>query len=210
MKPSNENTIAFFDEATNRYYKFITTQDWPTVTISRVPMHRLISPKQDTLNKLQLLKPYGVVLDTCLGLGYTAISMARVKRVSKVYSFEKDSNMLEIAKQNQYSKELFASEKITYTLADTFLEIKKFPDLYFDCILHDPPTFKIAPELFTQSFYEQLYRVLKVGGRLFHYTPQYKKTHGYDFPSKIKTKLKLTGFRILEMNVELGGIVCTR
>ena len=40
-----------------------------------------------------------------------------------------------------------------------------------DAILHDPPRFGIAGELYSQGFYyEQLARILKRRGRLFHYT----------------------------------------
>ena len=39
-----------------------------------------------------------------------------------------------------------------------------------DAVLHDPPRFGIAGELYSQSFYDQLARVLRPRGRLFHYT----------------------------------------
>jgi len=77
--------ISFFSEETNRFYKLIPTSDWPTITISSVPMHRLSSPKNDTENKINLLKPFGYVLDTCMGPGYTAILSAR--RAKKVITF---------------------------------------------------------------------------------------------------------------------------
>jgi predicted methyltransferase len=36
--------------------------------------------------------------------------------------------------------------------------------------IHDPPTFSLAGELYSGMFYQQLFRVLKRGGRLYHST----------------------------------------
>ena len=47
----------------------------------------------------------------------------------------------------------------------------------FDAVLHDPPRFGIAGELYSQAFYDHLARVLKPRGVLFHYTGTPKQTH---------------------------------
>ncbi len=200
--------IAYFSESTNKFYKLTPTDDWPTISISSVPMHKLTSPKHDTEAKLNLLKPYGIVLDTCMGLGYSAIMAANSAK--KVITFEKDENVLLIAKKNPLSSALFSRENIEVKTKDVAEGIKEFSEGYFDCITHDPPTFKLAPELFSLAFYEELYRVLKSKGRLFHYAPLYKVSHGVDFPSKIKKKLRETGFRIIEVSKDAGGILCTK
>ena len=206
----NDNKIeplAYFSDSTNRFYKLTPTADWPTISIGSVPMHKLSSPKSDTENKINMLKPYGRVLDTCMGLGYSAILASRD---AKVITFEKDENVYNLAKLNPVSGELFSSGNIEIKMADVSSAIKEFGESHFDCIIHDPPTFKLAPELFTEGFYKELYRVLKEKGRLFHYTPLYKISQGYDFPSKIEKKLKKTGFKVLDFQPAKGGIVCKK
>ncbi len=69
------------------------------------------------------------------------------------------------------------------------------PDASVDAILHDPPRFGIAGELYSQSFYDQLARVLKRRGRLFHYTGTPNKlTSGRDVPNEVARRLRAAGF----------------
>jgi hypothetical protein len=64
-----------------------------------------------------------------------------------------------------------------------------------DAILHDPPRFGIAGELYSQAFYGQLARVLRRGGRLFHYTgAPNRRSGGRDLPGEVTRRLKLAGF----------------
>ena len=200
--------IAFFCENTNRFYKLVPTSDWPTISISSVPMHRLSSPEKDSKNKVNLLKPYGYVLDTCMGPGYTAILAA--KTAKKVITFEKDENIRDLAQINPLSQELFIAENIEIHMTDVALGIKEFENDCFDCIIHDPPTFKLAGELFSQDFYWQLIRVLKPGRRLFHYTPLYKVKQGFDFPAQVEKRLKKAGFRGIKYSRQAGGFLCQK
>ena len=200
--------IAFFSEDTNKFYKLVPTSDWPTISISSVPMHRLSSPEKDTKNKINLLKPYGHVLDTCMGPGYTAILAA--KKAKKVITFEKDENIRDLAQINPLSQELFIAENIEIRMADVALGIRELKDECFDCIIHDPPTFKLAGELFSQDFYQQLLRVLKSGGRLFHYTPLYKVKQGVDFPAQVGKRLKKAGFKRIEHSQQAMGFLCQK
>jgi hypothetical protein len=39
--------------------------------------------------------------------------------------------------------------------------VETFPDASFDRILHDPPTFTLAGDLYSLEFYSQLSRLLK-------------------------------------------------
>ncbi|MCM8787426.1 MAG: MnmC family methyltransferase [Candidatus Omnitrophica bacterium] len=200
--------IAFFSSQTNYFYKLMPTDDWPTICINSVPMHKISSPKKDTENKINFLRPFGFVLDTCMGLGYTAILAS--KNAKTVITFENDENVLYLARLNPLSRELFSSPNIKLEIKDIAKEIKKLRSQYFDCIIHDPPTFKLAPNLYTISFYSELLRILKKGGKLFHYTPLYKITHNFYFPAKIEEKLKKTGFKIISASKIAGGILCKK
>ncbi len=199
--------IVFFSDKTKKLYKLVPTPDWPTISISSVPMHQLKSPKKDTEAKIKLIKPFGYVLDTCMGLGYTAI-LAK-DHSDQIETFEKDENVYSMAKINPLSRKLFNDQKITIHKKDISQQIAAFENS-FDCIIHDPPTFKLAPVLFSEDFYLKLKSALRRGGRLFHYAPLYKIKRGYNFPAKIKGKLKKTGFRGIRFDQKALGIICQK
>jgi len=202
--------IKFFDEKTNKFYKLVPTSTWPTLEISGIHMHRIkeVDPKTDTELKIKALgRIYGKVLDVCTGLGYTAILAARRKSVKKVVTIEKDENVIKIAKQNEFSRELFENPKIELIIGDAFEVIKKFEKESFDFIIHDPPRFSLAPELYSKEFYLQLFRVLKKGGRMFHYTGEPGKLSGKNFVKGIVKRLLLAGFRKVIKVKESKGVV---
>jgi len=163
--------IKFYSEKTRKFYRLVKTETWPYLEISGIRMHRAdtLDPKTDAISKIMSLgKIYGIVLDCCTGLGYTAILAARNKSVKKVITIEKDENVILIARQNPYSRELFENEKIELIIGDAFLETQKFKDGYFNFIIHDPPRISIAPELYSLEFYRQLFRILKRNGKILH------------------------------------------
>ena len=199
--------LAFFSDKTNIYYKLLPTKDWPTITFSSTPMHRHIkvSPKEDTELKITEISPIkGQVLDTCCGLGYTAIMAS--KQAKKIYTFERDANVLEMARYNPHSQELFENKKIFLVKKSIFEEIERFPKNFFDRVIHDPPTFTISPELYSPKFYSQLFRVMKKEAILYHYAPAPHKTKGEIFYLKIIRRLKEAGFRQIEYHEESSGI----
>jgi hypothetical protein len=198
--------VSFFSTRTNRFYKLIPTSDWPTVSVSSVPMHKLSSPKKDAENKIRFARPRGIVLDTCMGLGYTAILSAQTAH--KVITFENDDSIFAIARKNPYSQRLFSEPTIEIRRADISREIVGLEPDFFDCIIHDPPTFKLAGQLYSGRFYESVKRVLKKGGRFFHYTPLYKVKRGFDFPKTVGRRLKETGFKGVRYSPEAGGFLC--
>ena len=74
--------------------------------------------------------------------------------------------------------------------------IAQLSDAAFDAVLHDPPRFGIAGDLYAQAFYDQLARVLRRGGRLFHYTGSPNRlTSGRDVPGEVARRLRKAGFR---------------
>lgn len=104
--------MQFFSNETNKFYKLVPTKDAPTLEISGIRMHvtKYMTPIQDTKKKIESVSPIkGIVLDTCMGLGYTAILAS--KRTDFVITCEKDGNVIEIAKFNPWSKELFNNQK---------------------------------------------------------------------------------------------------
>jgi len=200
--------IQWFSKETNRLYQLFGEP--PTLKISGVPMHRHIkmNPIEDTELKIRAARPRGVVLDVCTGLGYTAICAARLSAVKKVITIEKDKNVLEIAKQNPYSSELFSSKKIEIINADAFERIKSFENASFDTIIHDPPTYVMATELYSEKFYTELFRVLKTNCRIWHYLPEPGR-----FPrlrEKVMKGLKNAGFRSIFYDESSSGILAVK
>ena len=131
-------------------------------------MHRIkgSDPMDDTRAKLQTLRPLtGRVLDTATGLGYTAVEAAKIG--SQVLTIELDPAAIEIARYNPWSRELFTRENITIVVADANGLVRTMDDGSFDRIIHDPPTFSLAGELYSERFYRELHRVLDRRGRLF-------------------------------------------
>jgi len=219
LEDNQVKRIAFFAEDTQMYYKLVpptthhrqpTARDWPTFTLSSTPMHRSthISPKEDTKRKIQLIAPVkGDVLDTCCGSGYTAIIAAEY---AEVHTFEKDDHVLRLAEYNPYSQELFTNKKIHLHEQDITEGITQFKNNSFDRIIHDPPTFKRAPELYHPRFYAELYRVLKPNGMLYHYAPLPDKTKGAQFYLSILKNLKKAGFRNVQYSEQASGIKATK
>jgi predicted methyltransferase len=173
-------------------------------------MHRTdeVDPKTDSMLKVRSLgKIFGKVLDTCTGLGYTAILAANSPNVKMVITFEKDKNILFLAKQNPCSKPLFEDEKISLCIHDSFLAVKAIKSNYFNFIIHDPPRFSLAPELYSQEFYNELYRILKPKGRIFHYTGKPGSKQGKNYAKGISKRLKLAGFKKTKIIEKADGII---
>ena len=77
-----------------------------------------------------------------------------------------------------------------------------------DAVLHDPPRFGIAGELYSQAFYDQLSRVLRRKGRLFHYTGAPNRlTSGRDVPAEVARRLQRAGFAT---ELRLDGVLARK
>ena len=88
-----------------------------------------------------------------------------------------------------------SSERLQDLEGTVAQELGALPGNSFDAALHDPPRFGIAGELYSQSFYSALARVLKRGAPLFHYTgPPNKLTSGRDLANEVSGRLRIAGF----------------
>jgi predicted methyltransferase len=200
--------VQVFSEATNRLYSLMPTQRAPTMLISGILMHRIkgIDPYQDTLRKVKTIAPIrGCVLDTATGLGYTAIEAA--KSADHVVTIELDPVALEIAEINPWSRALFENPKITQLVGDSFEEIHNFESEAFARIIHDPPAFSLAGELYSGEFYDQLFRILGRGGRLFHYIGDLESKSGRIVAKGAGRRLQDAGFSRIARRPEAFGLV---
>ncbi len=169
------------------------------------------SPFEDARRKVALVEPRGkVLLDTCGGLGYFA-ACALEAGVMRIHSFEKNPDVLWLRTLNPWSPDPDAPTsggRLLLTQADVSRAIVNIADASVDALLHDPPRFGIAGELYSQAFYDQLARVLRRDGRLFHYTGTPNKlTSGRDVPREITKRLEKAGFKA---QLALDGVLATR
>lgn len=146
-------------------------------------------------------------LDTCMGLGYTAIELSKRKSVGLVATCEVSEAVITLAKWNPFSDALFSKGgKIVVMEGSALGHAKSFESGMFDFVVHDPPRFSHAPELYSAEFYSELLRITKKGAKLFHYTGSVGKAKGRDIGREVEKRLSFAGFRILSRNARLQGI----
>jgi predicted methyltransferase len=184
--------------------------DWgpPTFEIDGIKMLPTahVSPYADAESKVALIQPRGkAILDTCGGLGYFAAWCVQAG-ATQVLSYERNSDVIWLRSINPWSPETGGG--LSLTQGDISEQIAALPDASIDAILHDPPRFGIAGELYSQVFYKQLARVLKRNGKLFHYvgTPNHL-TSGRNVPNEVRNRLRDAGF-VVELNGD--GAVAVR
>jgi hypothetical protein len=153
-----------------------------------------VSPYEDARTKVALIEPRGkVILDCCGGLGYFA-AWCLEGGAQQVNSFEKNPDVFWLRSLNPWSP---ASEaRLSLRQADIAVQIRTLAAASSDAILHDPPRFGIAGELYSQDFYGELARVLRRRGKLFHYTGSPNKlTSGRNVAREVAARLQRAGFR---------------
>lgn len=217
-----DRTIYYWDgadfEPVSRFagslIKLVPTQ-WgaPTFEIDGIKMLPTSkeSPFEDARRKVALVEPRGkVVLDTCGGLGYFAACCLQAG-VTRIHSFEKNADVLWLRTLNPWSPDPDAPAtggRLQLAHDDVTRAIIGIETASVDALLHDPPRFGIAGELYSQVFYDQLARVLRSGGRMFHYTGSPNKlTSGRDVPREVAKRLEKSGFNA---NLALDGVLATR
>ncbi|MDH4106620.1 MAG: MnmC family methyltransferase [Gammaproteobacteria bacterium] len=193
----------------NSLIKLVPTE-WgpPTFEIDGVKMlpTRHVSPMEDARHKVSLVEPRGRrVLDTCGGLGYFAACCIE-GGATLVQSYEINPDVLWLRSLNPWSPAAVAPLELIH--GDISQALAALPDRSFNAILHDPPRFGLAGELYSQAFYDQLARVLQPNGRLFHYTGTPNRlTSGRDVPQEVAGRLRLAGFRT---RLESDGVLAIR
>jgi len=203
--------IRAFSETFNRSYSLYPTENAPTMLVSGIPMHRIkgTDPWADTQAKITALgKAAGRILDTATGLGYTAILASET--AEQVVTIEIDPAAQEIARQNPWSARLFEQPNIEQVIGDSYEEIGRFEDGAFSAIIHDPPVFGLAGDLYSLDFYRQGFRVLTPKGRFFHYIGNPDSRSGAGTTRGVVRRLKEAGFRRVEPRPEAFGVLAVR
>jgi uncharacterized protein len=204
LETCKDRTIYYWTDAgfqpvaryTSSLIKLVPTP-WgaPTFEIDGIKMlpSAKISPYADAECKVALVAPRGKrILDTCGGLGYFAAWCLR-SQASHVYSYEINPDVIWLRSLNPWSPRPDAA--LMLVSADIAVAIAAIASESVDAVLHDPPRFGIAGELYSGEFYQQLARVLKRRGKLFHYTGTPNKlSSGRDLANEVAARLRLAGF----------------
>jgi len=210
--------VAAFSVFTNMPCKlrFVAPEAPPTIEIGGVHMHRIegCDPWRDALSKIRSLgrKLRGLVLDTCMGLGYTAIASLAMG-ANAVVTIEIDPTVITIAMLNPWSRGLAVANSVGRALVlhgDATKVVPQLPDEVFDYVVHDPPRFELGGELYSLEMYRELYRVLKPGGKLFHYTGEPGRSRGKSIVKGIRERLIRAGFVDAKWIEEARGFVARR
>ena len=204
---SHAQMIRGYSDLTGRVYGLMPTAAAPTMLISGLPMHRIkgTDPHQDTLAKIQAIAPItGRVLDTCTGLGYSAIEAA--KTAEHVITIELDPTAQEMAHYNRWSRSLFENPRIEQIMGDAFEVVPSFEDGAFSCIVHDPPMLNLAGELYSGEFYRDCWRVLRHSGKLFHYIGAPDSKSGARTTKGVVRRLQEAGFTRVAHKPQAFGV----
>lgn len=203
--------LRVFSETTGWVRSLFPTGKAPTTLVAGFTMHRIsgIDPHEDTVRKVHGASPLaGRVLDTATGLGYTAILAART--AAAVDTVELDPAAIELAKSNPWSDDLFRAPNITHHVGDVATVIEQFAPGSFARAIHDPPSLKLAGELYSAAFYRQLHRVLAAGGKLSHYIGDPSSPSGARTTRGVIDRLREAGFRHVVAAAAAYGVVATK
>lgn len=203
-----DGEMTLLEDRSVGYYKLVPTDGAPLLEISGVKMH--ISKGTDPFKSASEMAAQAVrkgdkVLDCCSGLGYAAIAAHRLG-ANEVLTIELSPEVMGLRAQNPWSKDL-GNEGIVQRQGSSFELITALPAMSFNCVIHDPPRFSLAGELYSEEFYREIFRVLRRDGRLFHYTgnPHVIKK-GSSFVDGVIRRLKAAGFKNVEKVEHLMGV----
>lgn len=185
------------------YVKLAPTKPgWPpTLEIDGIHMHRVeeVDPLTDARLKVRAVRVRRGhrVLETCAGAGYTVRASIEAG-AAEIVAFEVSRAVLWVDERNPWSSWLGRDEVRLYN-ADVVEAIEELPDNYFDRVIHDPPRLTgSTSSLYSTSFYMHLYRVLKPGGILYHYTGNPGRLKGLNLPGRVAGRLESVGFEIIK------------
>jgi len=192
----------------------------PTLLLGGFTMHRIagddMNPTADTAAKISAVSsalfPGATVLDTCCGLGYTAIGAAeKVGREGRVTTIEFDEASLEMCAYNPHSQGLFdGSLPIEVLQGDSCELTKSMASNSFNAIIHDPPARALtSTNLYGLEFYKTLRRLLKPSGTIFHYIGRSDSRESGRLYRGIQDRLMQVGFDKVKKFDQAFGLVAT-
>jgi hypothetical protein len=196
---------------TDQYYALKPYNGIAILEINGIRMHlvkEFKSPLDFPKEIVKLTNPKGKILETCFGLGYLTNEIA--KNDVYIITCELKKEVIELAKINPNSYNVFNNKKIKIINKDCNKIIENTKDNEFDYIYHDPPSFLIAGELYSLKFYNNVYRILKPKGKFFHYIGSTGKNKNRDFKTEIIKRLEIAKFKNIKYFEKLQSFFCEK
>ena len=185
---------------------YATETGTPALMVGGFPMHRHkgIDPWESSLAMVNAVpRVYGRVLDTTCGLGYVALSAS--KRAVRVTTLEVDPAVCDLHHASPWSAQLYTAPNITVINESCLSYVASQPSGTYDVIFHDPPTVQIAGDLYSQTFYAELHRLLSRKGVLFHYIGSPESRNGSTMMRGTKRRLSEAGFeKVVQIDSAFG------
>lgn len=203
--------IRALSEFSQRVFQLMPTAGAPALLVAGFTMHRFrdVDPFEGAGAMVRALAPLrGRLLDTATGLGYAAIQASKFAR--EVVTIELDPMAQTMVRANPWSRALFGTPTIRQLLGDSSELITSFDSASFDAVLHDPPAVNLAGELYAESFYAEVHRVLVRGGRLFHYIGDPKSSSGARTTKGVIRRLQSAGFERVVAKPDAFGVLATK
>ena len=197
-----------FSEELNWAWRLVPTREAPALHLSGFTMHRQdgVGPFQGAMEMVKALGELrGDVLDTCTGLGYAAQGLARHAR--RVVTIERSQTVRELWAVNPWSAGLLGNPVIERLEGDCMDHLDTWEEGTFAGILHDPPSISLTGDLYSSACYRELYRLLKWGGRLFHYIGDPESALGSGTTRGVIRRLTEAGFRKIQPRPRAFGIL---
>ncbi len=211
---SDSMKLGLFD---GHYYKLKIYKKVPILEVDGVRMHLIkdfdspLDYSREVVKELNIpSKGEHSILDTCMGLGYTAIAAAKKKYVKSVITCEISEAVISLAQWNPLGESLFKDNKIVIMRGSAAELITTFSASTFSFIIHDPPRFSHAPELYSTEFYKELFRVCKKGARIFHYVGSVGKKKGRNIEKEVEARLLEVGFKSIKYSKRLQGLFASK
>jgi hypothetical protein len=202
------------DMFSGRYYKLKPYNGVPVLEIDGLRMQLVrdfatpLDYSKEVVRGLAI-PPRGefTVLDTCMGLGYTAMAAASSPSVRLVVTCEVSDAVISLAQWNPLGGPLFEKGGKIIVMPGSAAElVKGFEDGMFSFVIHDPPRITHAPELYSAAFYAGLFRVCKSGARIFHYVGAVGKGKGRRIDREVGRRLTAAGFSSIRFVPRLQGL----
>jgi len=198
--------VAFSTKTKLQVGLYATETGTPALMVGGFPMHRHkgIDPWESSLAMVNAVpRVYGRVLDTTCGLGY--VSLAASKRAVRVTTLEVDPAVCDLHHGSPWSAQLYTTPNITVINESCISYVAGQPSGTYDVIFHDPPTVQIAGDLYSQTFYAELHRLLSRKGVLFHYIGSPESRNGSTMMRGTKRRLSEAGFeKVVQIDSAFG------
>jgi len=182
---TNDNSITFHNEEFDETYH-------STSGALEESFKKFIEPSD--------IKENSNILDICFGIGYNSYAAIKNKKNIKITALENDPNILKkteeitidkeyeiiklLAKNKKYKDNNYELKLILGDAKVTITQLKKEPT--FDYIFLDPFSPKKCPELWTESFFKEIFLRCKPGAILTTYS----------CARVVRDNLKVVGFTI--------------